>query len=225
MDYEVFLLSRIRGEYLRTGDSDHAVVHGIGVTARTISAGAAIMVAVFAGFIAGNDPVVKMLGLGLATAVLVDATVVRLVLVPAAMKLLGRLNWWLPAWLDRLPTAGGTPGVRRRPHASGHGARLRRGRGRAAGPLRPGDSRRTTASQVVRREEQVDGGRPGVGAVPQPGAGAGVEVLGEARPLAQPPEPQVDLVRPARRSRTRAGRPRPAPWRRRSALASSPSSS
>ena len=102
MDYEVFLLSRIREEYLRTGDSDHAVVHGIGVTARTISAGAAIMVAVFAGFIAGNDPVVKMLGLGLATAVLVDATVVRLVLVPAAMKLLGRLNWWLPAWLDRL---------------------------------------------------------------------------------------------------------------------------
>jgi RND superfamily putative drug exporter len=60
------------------------------------------MVAVFAGFVAGNDPVIKMLGLGLATAVLVDATVVRLVLVPAVMKLLGRLNWWLPAWLDRL---------------------------------------------------------------------------------------------------------------------------
>ncbi len=102
MDYEVFLLSRIREEYLRTGDSDHAVVHGIGATARTISAGAAIMVAVFAGFVAGNDPVIKMLGLGLATAVLVDATLVRLVLVPAAMKLLGGLNWWLPAWLDRL---------------------------------------------------------------------------------------------------------------------------
>lgn len=102
MDYEVFLLSRIREEYLRTGDSDHAIVHGIGATARTISAGAAIMVAVFAGFVAGNDPVVKMLGLGLATAVVVDATIVRLVLVPAAMKLLGHLNWWLPAWLDRL---------------------------------------------------------------------------------------------------------------------------
>ena len=102
MDYEVFLLSRIREEYLRTSDSDHAVVHGIGATARTISAGAAIMVAVFAGFVAGNDPVVKMLGLGLATAVLVDATLVRLVLVPAAMKLLGPLNWWLPAWLDQL---------------------------------------------------------------------------------------------------------------------------
>jgi len=102
MDYEVFLLSRIREEYLRTGDSDHSVVHGIGVTARTISAGAAIMIAVFAGFVAGNDPVIKMLGLGLATAILVDATIVRLVLVPAAMKLLGPHNWWLPAWLDRL---------------------------------------------------------------------------------------------------------------------------
>ena len=86
----------------RTGHSDHAVVHGIGVTARTMAAGAAIMVAVFAGFVAGNDPVIKTLGLGLATAVLVDATLVRLVLVPATMKLLGRLNWWLPAWLDRL---------------------------------------------------------------------------------------------------------------------------
>ena len=82
MDYEVFLLSRIREEYLRTGDNDHAVVHGIGVTARTISAGAAIMVCVFGGFITGSDPTMKMLGLGLATAVLVDATVVRLVLVP-----------------------------------------------------------------------------------------------------------------------------------------------
>lgn len=102
MDYEVFLLSRIREEYLRTGDSDHCVVHGIGVTARTISASAAIMISVFAGFVAGDDPVIKMLGLGLATAILVDATIVRLVLVPAAMKLLGRLNWWLPAWLDRL---------------------------------------------------------------------------------------------------------------------------
>ena len=102
MDYEVFLLSRIREEYLRTGDNDHAVVHGIGVTARTISAGAAIMVCVFGGFITGSDPTMKMLGLGLATAVLVDATVVRLVLVPAAMKLLGRANWWLPGWLDRL---------------------------------------------------------------------------------------------------------------------------
>ena len=102
MDYEVFLLSRVREEWLRTRDSDGAVVHGIGVTARTISSGAAIMVAVFAGFVLGQDPLIKMLGLGLATAVLVDATVIRLVLVPAVMRLLGPANWWLPRWLDRL---------------------------------------------------------------------------------------------------------------------------
>ncbi len=102
MDYEVFLLSRVREEYLRTGDNDYAVVRGLGVTARTISSGAAIMVAVFVGFGFGDDPVLKMMGLGLATAVFLDATLVRLVLVPATMKLLGDANWWLPAWLDRL---------------------------------------------------------------------------------------------------------------------------
>ena len=102
MDYEVFLLSRVREEYLRTGDNGYAVVRGIGVTARTISCGAAIMVSVFIGFGFGDDPVLKMLGLGLATAVFLDATVVRLVLVPATMTLLGDANWWLPAWLDRL---------------------------------------------------------------------------------------------------------------------------
>lgn len=102
MDYEVFLLSRVREEYLRTRDNDYAVVRGIAVTARTISCGAAIMVSVFVGFGFGDDPVLKMLGLGLATAVFLDATLVRLVLVPATMKLLGDANWWLPAWLDRL---------------------------------------------------------------------------------------------------------------------------
>ncbi|MGA9346011.1 MAG: MMPL family transporter, partial [Nocardioidaceae bacterium] len=81
---------------------DYAVVRGLGVTARTISSGAAIMVAVFVGFGFGDDPVLKMMGLGLATAVFLDATLVRLVLVPATMKLLGDANWWLPAWLDRL---------------------------------------------------------------------------------------------------------------------------
>jgi putative drug exporter of the RND superfamily len=102
MDYEVFLLSRVREEYLRTGDNGYAVVRGIGVTARTISCGAAIMVSVFVGFGFGDDPVLKMFGLGLATAVFLDATLVRLVLVPATMTLLGDANWWLPAWLDRL---------------------------------------------------------------------------------------------------------------------------
>ena len=110
MDYEVFLLSRIREEYLRTGDNDEAVVRGLAGTGRTITSAALIMVAVFSGFILGEDPLIKMMGLGLATAIAVDATIVRLVLVPATMKLLGEANWWLPAWLDRL-LPGGRAGV------------------------------------------------------------------------------------------------------------------
>ncbi|HSV40523.1 MAG TPA: MMPL family transporter, partial [Nocardioidaceae bacterium] len=87
MDYEVFLLSRIREEYLRTGDNKAAVVRGVAATGRTITAAALIMVAVFSGFILGSDPVVKMMGLGCATAILLDATIIRLVLVPATMTL------------------------------------------------------------------------------------------------------------------------------------------
>lgn len=102
MDYEVFLLSRVREEYRRRGDNTRAVIEGIAGTGRTITAAALIMVAVFSGFILGSDPVVKMMGVGLATAIFLDATVVRLVLVPATMKLLGDANWWLPRWLDRL---------------------------------------------------------------------------------------------------------------------------
>ncbi len=102
MDYEVFLLSRMREEYRRHGDNTRAVIAGIASTGRTITAAALIMVAVFSGFILGSDPAVKMMGVGLATAIFLDATVVRLVLVPATMKLLGDLNWWLPRWLDRL---------------------------------------------------------------------------------------------------------------------------
>jgi putative drug exporter of the RND superfamily len=102
MDYEVFLLSRVREEYDLTGDNDAAVARGLSGTARTITSAALIMVAVFGGFVLGSDPLTKMMGLGLATAIAVDATVVRLVLVPATMTLLGRANWWVPAWLDRL---------------------------------------------------------------------------------------------------------------------------
>lgn len=105
MDYEVFLLSRVREEYLATGDNDASVIHGIAGTARVISSAALIMIAVFAGFVLSDDPVTKMFGLGLATAIFVDATIVRLVLVPATMKLMGDANWWMPAWLDRfMPT-------------------------------------------------------------------------------------------------------------------------
>jgi putative drug exporter of the RND superfamily len=103
MDYEVFLLSRVREEFLRTGDNATAVADGLAATARVITAAAAIMVCLFGSFII-NDPirVLKLFGLGLATAVLVDATLVRMVLVPATMELLGGANWWLPRWLDRL---------------------------------------------------------------------------------------------------------------------------
>src|SRR6476659_8728780 len=90
MDYEVFLLSRIREEYARTGDNDEAVLRGLAGTARTITSAALIMVAVFGGFAFGQDPLAKMMGIGLAMAIAVDATIVRLVLVPATMKLLGR---------------------------------------------------------------------------------------------------------------------------------------
>ncbi|MCU0307678.1 MAG: MMPL family transporter [Thermoleophilia bacterium] len=102
MDYEVFLLSRIREEWLATGDGHRSVAVGLAATARVISAAALIMASVFLAFVATDEVVVKMLGLGLATAVLVDATVVRLVLVPATMVLLGDANWWLPRPVARL---------------------------------------------------------------------------------------------------------------------------
>jgi RND superfamily putative drug exporter len=102
MDYEVFLLSRIREAYLETGDNTESVVTGITTTARVITSAALIMIAVFLSFVFGDEPTIKMAGLGLATAVLIDATLVRMVLVPSSMKLLGDANWWLPAWLDRL---------------------------------------------------------------------------------------------------------------------------
>ena len=104
MDYEVFLLSRIREEYLRTGDNSRSVADGLATTARVITAAAAIMVAVFGAFVPSDQVFLKLIGIGLATAIFVDATVVRMVLVPASMQLLGNRNWWLPRWLDsRLP--------------------------------------------------------------------------------------------------------------------------
>jgi len=116
MDYEVFLLSRVREEYVRTGDNRSAVADGLAATARVITAAAAIMITVFGAFVLEDAVFLKLAGLGLATAVLVDATIVRLVLVPATMELLGDRNWWLPRWLDRLlphvdvEGGGGAPG-------------------------------------------------------------------------------------------------------------------
>jgi RND superfamily putative drug exporter len=102
MDYEVFLLSRVREEYIRTRDNAAAVADGLAATARVITAAALIMISVFLAFVFGEDVVGKVIGLGLATAILVDATLVRMVLVPATMELLGDANWWLPKWLDRV---------------------------------------------------------------------------------------------------------------------------
>ncbi len=101
MDYEVFMLSRIREEYVRTGDASTSVADGLASTARVITAAAAIMVVVFASFMLEDVREIKLFGLGLALAVLLDATLVRMVVVPATMELLGDRNWWIPTWLDR----------------------------------------------------------------------------------------------------------------------------
>jgi RND superfamily putative drug exporter len=102
MDYEVFLLSRVREEWQRTGDPVGSVVAGLGATGRVITSAALIMVTVFAGFALDHVVAVKMMGVGMAVAIAVDATLVRLVVAPATMVLLGGRNWWLPAWADRL---------------------------------------------------------------------------------------------------------------------------
>jgi uncharacterized membrane protein YdfJ with MMPL/SSD domain len=102
MDYEVFLMSRIREHYMEHGDNERAVAEGLSTSARTISSAALIMTSVFAVFVLTGVPSIKELGLGCAVAIALDATLVRLILVPAAMKLLGDWNWWMPSWLDRL---------------------------------------------------------------------------------------------------------------------------
>ncbi|HTN99072.1 MAG TPA: MMPL family transporter [Microthrixaceae bacterium] len=113
MDYEVFILSRIREEYHSGHSNIDSVIVGLGATAKVITAAALIMISVFLGFVISGDPVVKMMGVGLATAVVVDATIVRMVLVPSTMALVGDANWWLPRWLDRflphLDIEGGAP--------------------------------------------------------------------------------------------------------------------
>ncbi|MGD9735623.1 MAG: MMPL family transporter [Solirubrobacterales bacterium] len=102
MDYEVFLVSRIREEYLKDGDTRRAVADGLAKTARVITAAAAIMVVVFLAFVASPEVFLKLFGIGLAAAIFLDATLVRMVLVPAVMQLLGSRNWWIPDWLERI---------------------------------------------------------------------------------------------------------------------------
>jgi RND superfamily putative drug exporter len=101
MDYEVFLVARMREAWLRTADNATAIVQGLAGTARVITAAAAIMIAVFAAFIPSSTVVLKVIGIGMASAILIDATIVRMLLVPAVMHLMGARNWWMPAWLER----------------------------------------------------------------------------------------------------------------------------
>ena len=103
MDYHIFLLSRIRERYDRSGDTREAVVFGVGSTAGIITGAALIMVAVFAGVAMGDMTMFQQLGFGLALAIAIDATIVRVVIVPTAMALLGRASWYLPGWLEWLP--------------------------------------------------------------------------------------------------------------------------
>lgn len=102
MDYEVFLLSRIHEEYLRTGDNSDGVRTGLAATGQTITAAAAIMIVVFGSFVLGGVEIIKEFGIGLSSAILVDAVIVRSALVPALMQMLGKANWWFPRWLDRI---------------------------------------------------------------------------------------------------------------------------
>jgi RND superfamily putative drug exporter len=105
MDYEVFLLSRIREQFLSHGHARRAVVEGVGATGRVITSAAVIMIAIFASFVLATDATTKMFGVGLSVAVLLDVTLGRMILVPAVMTLLGDRAWWLPAWLERrIPT-------------------------------------------------------------------------------------------------------------------------
>jgi RND superfamily putative drug exporter len=103
MDYQVFLLSRIKERYDQTGSTTDAVTHGVASTARLITGAALIIVAVFSGFAMGDLVMFQQMGFGVAVALLIDATIIRSVLLPAAMKLLGNWNWYLPSWLEWLP--------------------------------------------------------------------------------------------------------------------------
>jgi RND superfamily putative drug exporter len=102
MDYEVFLVSRIYEEWHKRGNNKEAIMHGLAATGRTITAAAAIMVLVFGAFVLGGERVIKLFGIGLASAVFLDALIVRSVLVPGLMLLVGDRNWWLPSWLERI---------------------------------------------------------------------------------------------------------------------------
>ena len=119
MDYEVFLLSRIKEDFDRTGDAVNSVANGLAATARVITAAAAIMVVVFGSFLLEDDRIIQLFGTGLALAVLLDATLVRMVVAPSTMQLLGKRNWWFPRWLDRIiPSVDIAGSVPHEPHTA-----------------------------------------------------------------------------------------------------------
>jgi RND superfamily putative drug exporter len=101
MDYEVFLISRVHESWEKTHDASGSVANGLQTTGRVITAAASIMIVVFASFALGDDRVIKLFGIGLASAVFFDAVIIRCLLVPALMEIFGRYAWWLPSWLDR----------------------------------------------------------------------------------------------------------------------------
>ncbi len=133
MDYEVFLISRVHEAWTATGDAHRSVAIGIGGTGRVITTAAAIMIAVFTSFVLDTDPTVKMLDIGMAAAVLIDASVIRMVLVPAVMSLFDRRAWWLPRWLD---------GVL--PHLDIEGTRHLARAASSCGPSAPAEDRETS---------------------------------------------------------------------------------
>ena len=200
MDYQVFLLSRIKEAWDRTGDNTLAVTEGVGATAGIITGAALIMVAVFAGFAAGDLVMFQQMGFGLAVAVLLDATLIRTILVPAAMKLLGRWNWYLPSWLEWLPhlSIEGAPAAPADEHSGGPG-------GLPSRP--PGRDRRLDAGEhaAPRRSERGRRRRSG-------SAGGARSVL--RRPGSVPPERPARTPGRAPRASARRRR-RPAPARRR----------
>jgi len=117
VDYHVFPLTRIRERYLATGDTVDAVTHGVGATGRIITGAALIIVVVFLGFATGDVVGFQLMGFGVGAALLIDATVIRTVLVPSSMVLLGRWNWYLPSWLEWLPDLHVEGGAEGRSHA------------------------------------------------------------------------------------------------------------
>ncbi len=145
MDYEVFLVSRIREEYLKDGDTRRAVADGLAKTARVITAAAAIMVVVFLAFVASPEVFLKLFGIGLAAAIFLDATIVRMVLVPAVMQLLGSRNWWIPSL-----AGAGAPEHRRRAHSGGGGESALGGFSAARRARPPGPGRRTCSDPASR---------------------------------------------------------------------------